>query len=90
MIMASSGLYLAVSGHDHETVRSEDASLSSRHCLIAETVSRSSDHSGSHLRVIQQPVPLSGTVICGRAGDMLSDHATRPEERLHRRQHEPV
>jgi hypothetical protein len=56
-------------------------------CLIAETLSRGGHHSGSQLRVIQQPVPLTGTVICRRIGDMLSDHATRPEERLHRRQH---
>src|SRR6202035_4791049 len=37
MIMASSGLYLAVSGHDHETVRSEGGSLSSWHCSRRES-----------------------------------------------------
>ena len=34
MIMASLGLYVAVSGHDHETARSEGPSSSSCHCAL--------------------------------------------------------
>ena len=38
MIVASSGRYLAVSGHDHETGRAEGASLSSWQCVIAASM----------------------------------------------------
>src|SRR6202035_5774824 len=46
MIMASSGLYLAVSGHDHETVRSEGGSLSGApgHRLQRQLGSAAADH----------------------------------------------